>query len=127
MAQAVIAELRVARPDTQVVFTFFSPSAERVAHEVGADLAEYLPFDTPAAMAKLLDTLRPTAIAFVRTEIWPNLVKAASTRAIHLCMVNAVLAYGSSRLGSSARWLLRPAYERHEVVGVVVSARWRSL
>jgi 3-deoxy-D-manno-octulosonic-acid transferase len=119
MAQGIVAELRKLAPNAQIAFTFFSPSAERVAREVGADFAEYLPFDTPVAIAKLLDTLRPSTLAFVRTEIWPNLVKAASERAIPMCMVNAVLAAGSSRLGKSARWLLRPAYEKLEAVGVV--------
>jgi len=119
MAQAIIAELRALRPNIQIAFTFFSPSAERVAREVGADFAEYLPFDTPVAMARLVDALRPTMLAFVRTEIWPNLVKAAAERAIPMCMVNAVLSAGSSRLGTSARWLLRPAYSKLAMVGVV--------
>jgi hypothetical protein len=43
MAQAIIAQLRRQQPDVQIVFTHFSPSAERVAQRVGADVADYVP------------------------------------------------------------------------------------
>ena len=119
MAQAIVTELRTLRPDLQIVFTFFSPSAERAARHVGADLAEYLPWDTRVAMENVLHALKPNVMAFVRTEIWPNLVKTAATRAIRTCMVNAVLSPGSSRLRFTARWLLKPAYQRIDSVGAI--------
>src|SRR5215216_2223867 len=39
MAQAIIEQLRQQLPEVQMVFTHFSPSAERVSQRVGADVA----------------------------------------------------------------------------------------
>jgi 3-deoxy-D-manno-octulosonic-acid transferase len=122
MAQAVLAELRAREPRLQSVFTFFSPSAERTAGRVGADWTGYLPWDTRPAAHLMLDVLRPACIAFVRTEIWPVLVREAAARAVGLVMINAVLAPDSSRTGRVARLLLRSAYERLDVVGAVSDA-----
>ena len=119
MAQAIIAELRSARPDVQIAFTHFSPSALRVADRVGADAFDYMPWDSRGEMNALVTALKPTAIAFVRTEIWPSLVRAASTRHIPTALVNAVLAPGSSRLKGTGRWLLQSSYERLDAVGAV--------
>ena len=56
-AQAVIAELRAERPDLQVVFTFFSPSAEDLARSMEVDVAAYLPWDLKRPMNRVLDAL----------------------------------------------------------------------
>lgn len=119
MAQAIIDELRSLVADAQIVFTHFSPSALRVAERVGADFADYIPWDTPRDSRALLDALTPNAIAFVRTEIWPALVREAASRKIRTALVNAVLAPRSSRLKGPARWLLRDAYGRLDAVGAV--------
>ncbi len=60
-AAPVIRMFRERRPDAQVVYTFFSPSAERFASTVGADFYDYLPFDTVADAELALASLRPRA------------------------------------------------------------------
>lgn len=122
MAQAIIEQLRALRPGVQVAFTFFSPSAERVAQRVGADIAEYLPWDTKHTMQRAMSALRPSAIAFVRTEIWPTLVRTAVERDVRLCLVNAVLSAKSSRLSAQAKWFLESAYKRLDAVGAIAIA-----
>lgn len=119
MTRAILAALREERADAQFAFTFFSPSAERIAPRVDADVAAYLPWDVSADMRAALATLRPAVIAFVRTEIWPVLTREAHARGIPTTLVNAVLAEGSSRIRSPARWLLRSAYARLDAVGAV--------
>ena len=119
MSQAIIAELRRRRENVQIVFTHFSPSARRIAERVNADVHDFMPWDLRGDMTVLLDALLPNAIAFVRTEIWPALVRGAAQRGVHTCLVNAVLARRSSRLSGSARWLLHSAYERLDAVGAV--------
>jgi 3-deoxy-D-manno-octulosonic-acid transferase len=119
MAQAIIQELRSRMPEAQIAFTHFSPSAERVRERVGADIATYLPWDTTANLRSALDLLRPSAIAFVRSEIWPNLVRQAAARDIPSLLVNAVLSAGSSRLRPLARNFLGRAYQRLSAVGAV--------
>lgn len=119
MAQAIIAELRNQLPGVQIVFTHFSPSAQRMAERVGADIHDFLPWDTRHDARVLLDALQPSAIAFVRTEIWPALVREAASRKIKTVLVNAVLSPRSSRLKGAGRWLLSDAYRRLTAVGAV--------
>jgi 3-deoxy-D-manno-octulosonic-acid transferase len=119
MAQAILAAARDRAPEAQAVFTFFSPSAERVAALVGADWSGYLPWDRATEMGEAISALRPTAIGFVRTELWPVLAQCARRANARVVLVNAVLAEGSSRLGAPARALLGPAYRALDAIGAV--------
>jgi 3-deoxy-D-manno-octulosonic-acid transferase len=122
MAQAITSALRECRPDLQLAFTHFSPSAERMRERVGADIASYLAWDTTRAMRQALDMLQPAAIAFVRTEIWPTLVRLAHERDIPTALVNGVLSENSSRLKPLARLALGPAYGQLAAVGAINEA-----
>jgi 3-deoxy-D-manno-octulosonic-acid transferase len=121
MAQAILAAVRERAPRVQAAFTFFSPSAERIATRSGADWAGYLPWDRTADVRAALDALDPACIAFVRTEIWPVLGREAGNRGARVLLLNAVLGEGSSRLGRGARFLLGAAYRRLDAVGAVSS------
>src|SRR5439155_185568 len=56
-AKPVLETLRAERPQWQLVYTFFSPSAERLARTLPVDFADYLPFDRAADVAAALDAL----------------------------------------------------------------------
>ncbi|HSH44238.1 MAG TPA: glycosyltransferase N-terminal domain-containing protein, partial [Longimicrobiales bacterium] len=130
MAQAVIAALRERDPGVQVAFTHFSTSGERVAARVGADVAGYMPWDTRGPVRRALRSLRPTSLAFVRTEIWPVAVREARAMGARVTLVNAVLGEGSGRLRWPARPFLSRWYARLDAVGAVSgdhAARFRSL
>jgi 3-deoxy-D-manno-octulosonic-acid transferase len=118
MAGAIIAALRESA-DVQVAFTIFSPSAERAADRVGADVHAYLPWDTRRETGNALAILEPSVIAFVRTEIWPSLVLEAKSRRARSVLVNAPLAESSSRLRPLVRPLLGVAYKRLDAIGAV--------
>ncbi|MEO5510229.1 MAG: glycosyltransferase N-terminal domain-containing protein [Longimicrobiales bacterium] len=119
MAQAIIHDLRILRPDVQIAFSFFSTSAERMAETVGADVSGYLPLDSRTAMRALVRSLRPTVVAFVRTEIWPVLGLEAAAAGARVAFVNAALHEDSSRIRSAARFMLGPAYRRLDAIGAV--------
>lgn len=121
MAQAVIGALRERRPEVQVVFTYFSPSAVRIAGRVGADHFGFLPWDLAGESRRALAALRPSVLAFVRTEIWPVLTREAASAGVRTALINAVLAPGSSRLRGPARYLLGPGYRRLAAVGAVAA------
>jgi 3-deoxy-D-manno-octulosonic-acid transferase len=127
MASAIIRALRAARPDCQIAFTFFSPSAERMAAGVGADVFAYLPWDTEAEVTRALAALCPRVVAFVRTEVWPTLVREARRGAARVALVNAPLAEHSTRLRPLARRLLSGAYAQLDAVGAVTDADARRL
>ncbi|HEX6909344.1 MAG TPA: glycosyltransferase N-terminal domain-containing protein [Longimicrobium sp.] len=121
-ARAVVQAFRARRPDAQVAYTFFSPSAEAFARTVQADFADYLPLDLPGDVRRALDALRPGVIAFSKTDVWPVLTREAKGRRVRLAMLSGTLPASSSRLGGPARALLAPAYGRLDVAAAISPA-----
>jgi 3-deoxy-D-manno-octulosonic-acid transferase len=74
--------------------------APRVAHR-------FAPLDVPAWTRRFLDGWRPDAGAFVESELWPNLIAAATARGVPLALVNARI---SAR--SAGRWARAPGLAR---------------
>ena len=74
-ARTVIEAFRARRPDAQVAYTYFSPSAEQFARSVPADFADYLPLDAAGDVRRALDALRPAALAFSKYDVWPVLTR----------------------------------------------------
>jgi 3-deoxy-D-manno-octulosonic-acid transferase len=107
---SVLAALRKRVGSAQTVYTHFSPSAERFARQLGADAADYLPYDTPGAAAALLDALRPDLLVFSKLDLWPELATAAARRGVPVALVAATVRPHSGRLRGAARALLRPGY-----------------
>jgi 3-deoxy-D-manno-octulosonic-acid transferase len=118
-ARPVLQLARVRRPELQLAYTFFSPSAAAFARGLDADFADYLPFDTPADARVALDALRPTALVFSKLDVWPRLVAEAHRRGVRLGMVSATLAETSSRRRGPAAALLADAYARLDLVGAI--------
>ena len=54
-ALPIIELLRARRPNVQIVYTFYSPSAEQFAKSVPADFTDYLPFDTSTGIVVVLN------------------------------------------------------------------------
>ena len=122
MAQAIAQAIRSTAPQVQLALTIFSPSAERTLARMPVDVAGYLPWDTPAHAAAAVRALQPTAVGFVRTEVWPLMREAAAQAGAHTALVNAVLAPSSSRLRWPARLLLARVYAQLDAVGVTSAA-----
>jgi 3-deoxy-D-manno-octulosonic-acid transferase len=120
-AREIVEVLRARRPDVQVAYTFFSPSAERFSTTVPADFADYLPLDAAADVRWALNALAPTAIAFSKTDVWPVLTREAAARRVGLVLLSATLPARSSRLRAPARALLGPAYRRLDAVGAIAA------
>lgn len=119
MALAIAERLRADAPGIQLAYTYFSPSAERFAASLGADVAGPLPFDTPRAARRMLDALSPTALVFVKGDVWPVLAEESARRRVRTALVNAVVPRGSGRSGRAARLLLGDAYAALDAVGAV--------
>lgn len=121
-AKPVIERLRARHPELQLVYTYFSPSAESFAASLDVDLADYLPFDSHRAAVRLLDALRPEAIVFAKLDLWPTLAAVASARHVRLGMISATLSSGSGRRSPIARALLHEAYAALDAVGAIDAA-----
>ena len=121
-ARAVIEALREAYPAVQIVYTYFSPSAVKFAASAHADLTDYLPWDIPAEVGRALDAVRPDALVFSKTDVWPNLTREGARRGVPMLLVSGTLPASSSRMGAGARLLLGPAYRRLARVAAISEA-----
>jgi 3-deoxy-D-manno-octulosonic-acid transferase len=99
-ARAALEALVARRPDLQVVFTHFSPSAEALAARMPADYAGPLPWDAPSEIEPVMKAVQPGAVVFTKNDLWPVLAAAARARGARTALVAASLHDGSSR----GRW-----------------------
>lgn len=118
-ARPVLELLRARRPDVQLAYTFFSPSAESFARALPVDFADYLPFDTAGGVRSALDALRPTALVYAKLDLWPLLTAEAHRRGVRLGLVSGTVSPGSSRRGTLAQSLLRPSYALLDAAGAI--------
>ncbi|MGE0552645.1 MAG: 3-deoxy-D-manno-octulosonic acid transferase [Gemmatimonadales bacterium] len=109
-AEAVLGILRSRHPEWQIVASFFSPSAERLARRLPVDHADYLPYDLPGPASALLDALRPRALVFAKLDLWPELATRAAQRGVAIGIVAATVSPVSGRLRWPGRVLTRPGY-----------------
>lgn len=93
IARPLMSELRRRRPGARIALTFFSSTgvdALRSRKNTGADFIGFLPLDTRANAAALLDALRPTAALFMVSEYWPNFLGELKRREIPTFLVSCI-------------------------------------
>jgi 3-deoxy-D-manno-octulosonic-acid transferase len=118
-AQSVLRALRRIRPDCQILYTHFSPSAEALAQRMEADGADYLPYDFPANVDRLLHALEPDLLVFAKLDVWAELSTRAATSGVHVAIVAGTVSQGSSRLRWPVRALLEPGYRAVTAAAVI--------
>ena len=118
-AKPVLEALRVAQPQWQLAYTFFSPSAERLARTLPADVTDYLPLDHPREVAAALAALQPTALVFAKLDVWPELTLAAARNGAKLGLISATVAPASSRLRWPTRGWGLAAYRALDRIGAI--------
>jgi len=121
-AGAILVLLRARHPDWQLAFTHFSPSAESSASRQPADVHAYLPADLPADIDAALDAMAPSALVFVKLDVWPELACRAAARGIPVLLVAATVSPVSRRIAWPARAITRAAYEALSAVGAIAAA-----
>jgi 3-deoxy-D-manno-octulosonic-acid transferase len=118
-AKPVLESLRARHPDWQLAFTFFSPSAERLARTLPVDVTDYLPIDRPRNVNLALRLLRPRALVFSKLDVWPELTLAAARQHVRLGLISATVAPVSARLRWPTRRWAAPAYRALERIGAI--------
>ena len=118
-ARIVMDALREEVPHLQLAYTYFSPSAVVWAGRTCADVTGYLPWDLPGIMGSVLDALRPDMVVFTKTEVWPNLSRAAERRGVPTAMIAATLPAAAGRLRWPARSLLGDSFRRLRWAGAI--------
>lgn len=109
-AMPLINELLTRYPHLPLTVTTTTPTgSSQLRRHLGDRVGHcYLPYDTPAAVCRFLDRLQPHAGVVMETELWPNLLAAASARGIPVVLANARLSERSAR--GYRRW---PALTAH--------------
>lgn len=118
-AKPVLESLRAERPTWQLLFTHFSPSAERLASHLPVDVHDYLPFDRPRDVHAALEALQPTALVFSKLDVWPELTLGAARGGVRLGLISATVAPTSSRLRWPSRVWAAPAYAALDRLGAI--------
>lgn len=111
--------IRRSRPEAAILYTHFSPSAERYARELeSVDAAGYLPLDLPGRMGSFVEMTTPDLLLLVGAEMWPNLIWTTAARRVPIAQACCRLV-GAERLGWPARWLTRELYRHLDAVAAV--------
>ena len=118
-AESVLRHLRARHPEWQFAYTWFSPSAEALGRRLPVDVADYLPYDLPEEIGRVIEALRPDALVFSKLDLWPELATRAAAAGARVVMVAATVAPGSGRLRWPARKLLEPGYASLTAAGAI--------
>ncbi len=121
-ARAVLEVFQARRPDVQIAFTHFSPSAEAVAARMPVDVAGYLPWDVATDVRAALDALRPSLLVFTQKEVWPTLTREAVRSGVRVALVAATLPEGAGRMRTLARPVIGPALAKLDLVAAIDAA-----
>ena len=86
-------------PRHRILVTTMTPTGSEQVQSLFGDrvLHSYLPYDTPDAVARFLERVRPEFAIIAETEFWPNLFRACTKQGIPLHIVNARLSLSSFR------------------------------
>jgi 3-deoxy-D-manno-octulosonic-acid transferase len=93
-AAPLLRALRERHPELPLVLTTATPTGRARATALFGDsvTVQFLPYDTPGSMRRLLQRLRPRIAIIMETELWPNLYRQCQRRGVPLLLANARLA-----------------------------------
>lgn len=100
-------------PDIPVLMTAMTPTGSARARALFGDQVRYAfsPYDTPGAVRRFVDRVRPRALVIMETELWPNMIALSKQRDVPIFLINARLsersARGYERVASLVKPLLR--------------------
>lgn len=123
MAALPLIEALLARGEPLWITSTTLTGAARVQSLFGARVRRsFLPLDTPGAVARFLDRVRPRAVLVMETEVWPNLLAACTRRAIPALLVNARMSEKSARGYVRAGSLARDAFAAFTAIAAQTDA-----
>ena len=113
LLRPLIAEIARRRPHWEVVVSTTTTTGLALARKTYPDLVTfYVPLDFSWATRRAVARIRPTILALVELEVWPNLVAAAKGAGARVAIVNGRLSARSHRGYRRIRGLLRPTFGR---------------
>lgn len=117
LLKPILAELSRRRPGWEVVISTTTSTGLSVARRTFPDLVTfYAPLDFSWATRRAISRIRPTVLALVELELWPNLVWSAKEAGARVAIVNGRLSSRSHRGYSRLRGPLGPTLRRIDTV-----------
>ena len=112
-ARPLARALKAQMPSAKIVLSSTTDTGHEVALSAvqasEVELAIYFPLDLPFVLTRVLNALRPDAIGFVETELWPNLLHLARRRGVQTFQLNGRvsdnLLKSAPRLGPLWKWM----------------------
>ncbi len=109
-ARALIEGLLAEMPDLSLIITCNTETARAMveAWALPRTRAAIAPLDYRPALARFLARTRPTALAILENEIWPNRIAMMQARGTPVLLIGARISAASARNWARADLLLRP-------------------
>ncbi|MGM0774834.1 MAG: lipid IV(A) 3-deoxy-D-manno-octulosonic acid transferase, partial [Pseudomonadota bacterium] len=97
-------------PDIPILVTAMTPTGSARARALFGDRVRYAfsPYDTPGAVRRFVDRVRPRALVIMETELWPNMIALSKQRDVPIFLINARLSARSARGYERVASLVRP-------------------
>ena len=119
LLKPILAELERRRPGWEVVVSTTTETGLSVARRTYPDLVTfYAPLDFSWATRRAVARIRPTVLALVELELWPNLVWATKRQNGRVMIINGRLSRRSHRGYRKLRGPLGPTLRRLDTVAV---------
>jgi 3-deoxy-D-manno-octulosonic-acid transferase len=117
LLKPIMKELARRRPGWEMVVSTTTPTGLAVARRAFPDLLTfYAPLDFSWATRRAVARVRPSVLALVELELWPNLIAAAKRAGARVAIVNGRLSVRSHRGYRKLRGPLGPTLRRLDAV-----------
>lgn len=107
-AISLINEIKKRYPQQPIVVTTTTSTGAQQIKKLG-DLVEhrYMPLDFPFAIAGFLNSINPSKLLIIETELWPNTLVKVAQRHIPIVIINARLSKKSYQNYRKVMWLFK--------------------
>ncbi|MBM4260404.1 MAG: 3-deoxy-D-manno-octulosonic acid transferase [Deltaproteobacteria bacterium] len=91
-------ELKRSHPERPILFSTFTEPGQQMAQKASAaDSCVFLPLDHAWIVRRAMEKFQPALLILLETEIWPNLLRAASRRGIPIVILSGRMSARSFR------------------------------
>jgi 3-deoxy-D-manno-octulosonic-acid transferase len=114
IALKLIERIQQRLPEQRLILSTTSSTGYATARDKAPDGVQviYNPVDLPGVVQRVLGRLRPRLVVLMESELWPNLIAAASKRGIPVLIANARLSPRSGKRYARFRALASPTLNR---------------
>lgn len=105
-------------PQIQIVISTTTATGQKLARERAGNCAEiiYFPLDVPWSTGNWLNTIRPSLVAIVETELWPGFLEQCSKRQIPVVVINGRMSPRSFRSYKAWKVFFAPLVRKYALI-----------